>query len=778
MHEPTSLYGNTSALDAALDVLDEGMLVIGPDNRVACINRRLRDILGIGRDEAEGVDADRFIRRTLAPRIVEEPCREKLLSFLSGRPRTTDIPCTLSTPAGEIDRVRCSCRTVESGSSGGMRVLRLLPDDLISDTAGRRWISDILRQTDDWYRFLIENLNEGIALIDREGVVVFANRKLAEIIGCRASEVIGAPAFPFIDEEEAECLRNYLQNLDMFPHETFEIGLIRKDGARIHALMATTPIVDDGGTCRGFLAGVLDITPLKRMEAQLAESEEKYRSLVESSAEAILIHRNSIIVYINPAGVRLLGAQDSGKIVGMGVLDIVHPDFRDTIRSFFTRDLQGEETPLIELSVIRPDGTAIPVEGRGTRTLFEGKPAVQVVMRDITHRKQAEERRRARNRHLLLLNRIIGTSALAKTPGELLETALDLLGYDGGGIYLTEPGQGEITLRYERGMPERCLERIGGHLRVSCADMLAAETPHYIERGNGPDDHTSRLLRDIGFAALAFIPLVIESDVGGVLLVGSRDRESFPPEEHTLLEAVGREIGAGVLRGMLHQRLEAANREANLYLDILTHDIKNADNVANIYADLLIDELEGSAAGHIRKLKGGIQKSIEITTNVATIRKIRESQAGLAPIDLDAVIRSEIEHFPDLCIRYDGSPREVYADDLLPQIFTNLIGNAVKHGGQGVRVAVAVEDLDEETVVVTVNDTGPGITDEVKEAIFYRFERENGRRGSHGLGLSICRMLTARYGGRIWIEDRVAGRQGEGAAFRFTLRKAGGSRGA
>jgi len=229
---------------------------------------------------------------------------------------------------------------------------------------------------------------------------------------------------------------------------------------------------------------------------------------------------------------------------------------------------------------------------------------------------------------------------------------------------------------------------------------------------------------------------------------------------------------------MLHQRLEAANREANLYLDILTHDIRNADNVANIYADLLIDELEGEAARHARKLKDGIRKSIEITANVATIRKIHESRAGLAPVNLDAVIRNEIEHFPDLCIRYDGLPVEVFADDLLPQIFTNLIGNTAKHGGPGVRVAVTVEGLDEGAVVVTVADTGPGIPDAMKGAILYRFERENGRRGSQGLGLSICRMLTACYGGRIWIEDRVAGHPEEGAAFRFTLRKAGGGRGA
>ncbi|WP_342770362.1 MULTISPECIES: HAMP domain-containing sensor histidine kinase [unclassified Methanoculleus] len=223
---------------------------------------------------------------------------------------------------------------------------------------------------------------------------------------------------------------------------------------------------------------------------------------------------------------------------------------------------------------------------------------------------------------------------------------------------------------------------------------------------------------------------------------------------------------------MLYQRLETANQEANLYLDILTHDIRNADNIASIYADLLIDELDGEPARHARKLKGGIKKSIEITANVATIRKIHENQAGLAPCDLDKIVRDEIAHYPDLCIHYTGLSVQVLGDDLLPEVFTNLLGNTVKHGGPGVEVTVTVEDRDEETVVVTIADSGPGVPDDMKETIFFRFEREGGRRGSQGLGLSICRLLTARYGGRIWAEDRVPGRPEEGAAFRFTLLKA------
>ncbi|KLK87498.1 histidine kinase [Methanoculleus sediminis] len=789
MHECTPAHDDILVLSGILDAFDEGLLIVGPDNRVACINRRLRHLLGISHDEPGGTGADRFVRRTLASRICEESGKTEIAAFLSGRVPAADFPCAMRLPDGGEGWFRCSCRAVHEGRLRGSRLIRFSPEpsgDRITpgnargvgvDDAKRRRIEEILRESEDRYRFLVENLNEGIALIDREGTVVFANQKMADLLGCPVARIIGSSVYAFVDGDGAGDVREFLQRLGRNVREVFEFELVRKDGTRIHTLLATTPIIDAGGTCRGFLAGVQDITPLKQMEAKLRESEEKYRSLVELSAEATLIHRGGNIVFVNPAGLKLLGASRPEEVIGKAILDIVHPDARATIEAFTVRDLQGVETPLVELLVLRLDGTTVPIEGRGTRTIFEGRPAVQVVLRDVSHRKQAEEQLQARNRHLLLLNRIIGTSASTHLPGELLVTALnqtlDLLGYDGGAIYRLDSGRGDAALQCRRNMPDACLELAETIFGVSFADTIATGLPCYLEQDRGPNTSGARLLRELGFAALACIPLVVESDVVGALLIGSRERGFFAHDERALLEAVGREIGAGIVRRMLYRRLEVANREANLYLDILTHDIRNADNVTNIYADLLIDELEGEPARHARKLKDGIRKSIEITANVATLRKIQECRNGLARQNLHDVILEEIAHFPDLCIWYCGQPVEVFADDLLPEIFTNLIGNAAKHGGPGVEVTVAVDDLDGKTIVVTVADTGPGVPDEAKEAIFFRFEREGGRRGSQGLGLSICRMLAARYGGRIWVEDRVRGHPEQGAAFRFTLRKAG-----
>jgi len=222
----------------------------------------------------------------------------------------------------------------------------------------------------------------------------------------------------------------------------------------------------------------------------------------------------------------------------------------------------------------------------------------------------------------------------------------------------------------------------------------------------------------------------------------------------------------------IHRELESAHREANLYLDILTHDIRNTENVSNLYAEMLIDSVEGEAACYAASLQRSIAKSIEVLGIVSKIRRIYAGPPLLRPMDLDAVIREEIGHFQDIPLSYEGVPRLVLADDLLPEVFTNLIGNAVKHGGPGVTVTVRTEDADG-FIRVTVADTGRGVPDGQKEEIFHRYEKKQ-RGVGEGLGLYLVQILIDRYGGRIWVGDRVSGHPGEGAAFVFLFREADG----
>ena len=216
------------------------------------------------------------------------------------------------------------------------------------------------------------------------------------------------------------------------------------------------------------------------------------------------------------------------------------------------------------------------------------------------------------------------------------------------------------------------------------------------------------------------------------------------------------------------EALRSAHAEANLYLDIMAHDINNANAVALGYADLLVDMLDGREREMIRKLRNGVSRSIGIIQNVTTIRRLHSQETAARPVDLDAVVRAEIAHHPDAGIVYEGKPVWVTADDLLPEVFANLIGNAVKYGEPGVEVRIRVEENDG-AVDVSIEDTGPGVPDAVKPVLFTRFARGTNARSGKGLGLYITRMLIERYGGKIQVGDRVPGHPECGAAFRFTL---------
>lgn len=128
----------------------------------------------------------------------------------------------------------------------------------------------------------------------------------------------------------------------------------------------------------------------------LRESEERYRILVESSPDPIAVHSQGIIVYANPAAARLMGADEPARLVGIPVLELVHPEDRALVIDRIRRTQQeGRLAEPAEERFVRLDGAIINVETTALPTRFEGRPATQVVVRDITAYKRATEELRA-----------------------------------------------------------------------------------------------------------------------------------------------------------------------------------------------------------------------------------------------------------------------------------------------------------------------------------------------------------------------------------------------
>jgi len=136
---------------------------------------------------------------------------------------------------------------------------------------------------------------------------------------------------------------------------------------------------------------VQDVTERKLAQLALKESEERHRTLIEWTPEAILVHRNTHILYANPAAIRLFDAPDGASLMVKTTTELIHPADLDNQRERMKRIESGvPQTPSAESKFITLTGREIDVEVQGTAIQFDNQPAIHVSIRDITDRKQLE----------------------------------------------------------------------------------------------------------------------------------------------------------------------------------------------------------------------------------------------------------------------------------------------------------------------------------------------------------------------------------------------------
>ena len=140
-------------------------------------------------------------------------------------------------------------------------------------------------------------------------------------------------------------------------------------------------------------AGVTqDITELKQAQAALQESEQRYRTMIEWTPEAILVHRQGKILYANPAAIKLFGAADEASLLRKPTAQLIHPDdLASQNERMQSINAHVAITPMVTARFLTLDGRVIDVEVQGTAIVYDGAPAIHVCIRDISTRKQMED---------------------------------------------------------------------------------------------------------------------------------------------------------------------------------------------------------------------------------------------------------------------------------------------------------------------------------------------------------------------------------------------------
>jgi PAS domain S-box-containing protein len=172
-----------------------------------------------------------------------------------------------------------------------------------------------------------------------------------------------------------------------------------------------------------------------RAEKALRESEDRYRRLVEVSPEAIIVHQDGRIVFVNRAALGLFGVERDDDLVGKPVLDFIHDDYKDLVANRHRRVLEeGEDAGLVDEKFVRPDGRTVDVEVMAIRTVYNGRPAYQMMVRDVTDRNRAEAKRReAEERYAHLFENAVFGVFRTTPEGRFLNAngaLAQMLGYD------------------------------------------------------------------------------------------------------------------------------------------------------------------------------------------------------------------------------------------------------------------------------------------------------------------------------------------------------------
>jgi diguanylate cyclase (GGDEF)-like protein/PAS domain S-box-containing protein len=245
------------------------------------------------------------------------------------------------------------------------------------------------------YRDLFDNAPVGYHEVNADGRLVRVNRTEASMLGYTPQEMVGRFAWEFVVESVSKeaFAAKIAGELPLAP---FERTFRRKDGSELPVLLEERLIHDASGQVRGIRTSVFDITAKKEAERALRESEERYRELVELSPDAIIVHCEGQIVFANSAAVSLLGADKAEDLLGRRAVDFVHPDSRELVREQ-GRKMKLEHVPVarVEQRIVRLDGPTVDVEVAAMPFSYQGKPAVQAVIRDVTLRKLAEEQIRS-----------------------------------------------------------------------------------------------------------------------------------------------------------------------------------------------------------------------------------------------------------------------------------------------------------------------------------------------------------------------------------------------
>jgi PAS domain S-box-containing protein len=584
------------------------------------------------------------------------------------------------------------------------------------------------------------------------------------------------------------------------PYE-MEFRLQRDDGAWRWLLERGCPHVGPNGEFVGFIGTCIDITEHRETVEQLRENRARFKTLAESLPQMIwTCLRDGYCDYLSRQWLDYTGRSESQQ-VGSGWLEQVHPDDRVKVHGEWSRVVASGDTYDISFRIRRFDGIyrwfktrAVPLRDPAGRILkWFGSNT------DIEDFVVAEHKLKIQLERMQLLDRTthaIGAHhELRKVYEVVLRSLEDNLGIDFVSLctYQAEPelitvsavGERSATLAREIGIVEQARIEVDENSLKRC---VHGELVYEPDIGKLEFPFPARLA-SAGLCSLVAAPLMIESEVLGVLLVAKRRVDAFTSDDCEFLRQLASHVALAAHQARLYEALQGAYQDLRQTQQTvmqqerlralgqiasgIAHDINNALSPAALYAQSLLAHQPG-LSDRSREQLAVIQRAIDdVAQTVQRMRAFylpRGMEHTLTPVDLNQVLiqvidltRARWSNIPQergVVVQVESDldpslPKILGAESEMRDAFTNLLLNAVDAMPDGGTVTLRTRQAARDSqVVVEVQDTGIGMSETTRSRCLEPFFTTKGERGT-GLGLTSVFGMVQRHGGDFEIDSEL-----------------------
>jgi PAS domain S-box-containing protein len=503
-----------------------------------------------------------------------------------------------------------------------------------------------------------------------------------------------------------------------------------------------------------FAMSIFIFRPLVRRSLKensaLADSEERYRNLVELSPDAVLLHSGGKIDYVNNSGVKFLGASDMNDLIGKPIMDFISPEQRELVKKRIEMSKRGEKLPCIEEKLFRLDGQSVYAEVSGSSFKYKGETVTQSILRDITARKETEGK-------LLQLEKAVETTQLGITITDV----------EGKILYINSAEAWQHGYEVEEliGKGVKMLAPPGLWKKITIEELSKMYNRNW-ESVNVKKDGTT-------------FPVHLTTDI-------VRNESSVPVAIVTTCEDItDRKIVEKEL-SEAKQMAETATIAKSEFLASMSHEIRTPMTSIIGMAEFLSDSpLNDEQQKALRILSGASENLLALINDILDLSKVEAGHLELEEVEFKPEeLLSEMESFMGVAARGKGLELSYHIEADIPvkfigdpkrlrQIIFNLVSNAVKFTKKGrvdinVRRTGTKDDITE--LEFHVKDTGIGIPENKLDLIFERFTQADSSItrdfGGTGLGTAISKLLVEAMGGSICVESEL----GKGSTFCFTVK--------